>query len=124
MRFFHTTTEQAAESILSGGFRDASGGYGLASTVLTGVFVSNRPTSVSDGASGDVVLSVDLPDDLDVAEWAIDEVGHPIWEWCIPAVVINERGSLSRYEEPEEPVTPTDGPIRLPRRRRNQQVDE
>lgn len=41
------------------------------------------PVDVSDGAEGDQVLEVVLPDDVDLDEWSIVEKSRLVWEWCI-----------------------------------------
>jgi hypothetical protein len=88
-RRFHTTN--AAEAILAEGFQDATGSYGLASRVLTGVFVSDTPANVNDGAKGEDVLEILLPDDVDLGPYAIKEGRIPVWEWCVPGELLNGR---------------------------------
>src|SRR4051812_11140508 len=61
---YHTT--DVADLILREGFTDRVGAYGLATLELRGVFVSAFPANISDGATGDHVLEVTLPDDLDL----------------------------------------------------------
>ena len=102
---FHTTDH--AEDILREGFRDGSGSYGLATVWLEGVFLSMTPANVSDGAKGDAVIAVTLPTDFDLDAHAISEVGHPVWEWIVPARLLNEVASLRLLteEEVEEVLT-------------------
>lgn len=99
MRLFHTT--DAAEAILEGGFRDGHGTFGIIGFDLAGVFLSNFPADVSDGAKGDDVLIVEIPDDVDLTRYAIEEEGHPICEWCVPADLLNERASVRLLTEAE-----------------------
>jgi hypothetical protein len=96
---YHTT--DAADAILRDGFRDGEGSYGFVDLTLRGVFVSALPADVSDGAKGDQVLEVVLPDDVDLDEWSIVEEVHPAWEWCIPAQVLNTRASVRLMTEDE-----------------------
>lgn len=96
---FHTTG--AAEVILRDGFRDGSGSYMFSGITLTGVFLANRPVDCNEGATGDQVLEVALPDGLDLSQWAIEEEGLPVWEWCVPAEVVNRHGSLRLLTEDE-----------------------
>jgi hypothetical protein len=96
---YHTT--DSADAILQAGFRDGEGSYGIVNFDLRGVFVSVLPADISDGATGDQVLEVVLPDDLDLDEWSIVEEGHPAWEWCIPAQVLNTRATVRLLTQDE-----------------------
>ena len=87
MRYYHTT--DAADSILSEGFRDNSGSYGLPGTTLTGVFISDQPLDGDEHVSGNKVLEVDLPEDLDLADYQLIEDGKPYHQWCVPASLLN-----------------------------------
>ena len=88
MRYYHTT--DAASRILEEGFRDDSGNYGLATFTLTGVFISDESLDVNEGAIGDYVLELDLPDDLDIGEYELIEEGEGYREWCVPARILNK----------------------------------
>jgi len=96
---YHTT--DCAELILDEGFRDGEGWYGFAHFRPLGVFLSRSPANVNDGAKGDQVLVVTLPDDLPLDTWAISEEGRDVWEWCIPAHLLNERGLIRLLTEEE-----------------------
>lgn len=96
---FHTT--DAAETILREGFRDGEGSYGLVSSWLQGVFLSDVPASVSDGATGEQVIEVTLPIGLDLSEHEIIEEHKGYREWCIPAAVLNASGILRLLTEDE-----------------------
>jgi hypothetical protein len=48
------------------------------------------------------VLLVEIPDDVELSEYAIEEEGRPISEWCVPASLLNERASVRPLTE-EEP---------------------
>ena len=92
--YFHTT--DAATEILRVGFRDAEGSYGLAKTLLIGVFVADSPLGFNEGATGDEVLALTLADSLDLDEWELVEEHKPYREWCIPARVLNARARMVR----------------------------
>jgi hypothetical protein len=96
---YHTT--DAAEVILHEGFRDGVGSYLFARLTLRGVFLSPWPVDINEGATGDQVLEVTLPDDVTLDEYAIEEEDRPAWEWCVPAAVINERGRLRLLTDDE-----------------------
>ena len=101
MRLFHTT--DAAEAILRDGFRDATASYGLATTVRNGVFLADAPVGVNEGAIGDQVLEVTLPDDLDLGDFELVEGGKPYREWCVPAALLNTRGRLRLADQRPSP---------------------
>jgi len=98
-RRFHTTDH--AEAILRDGFRNSTGFYGFGGPEVTGVFVSLWPVDSNQGAKGHQVLEITFPDDLDLESYAVDEEGQDIWEWLMPAAVINERGTV-RLVPPDE----------------------
>jgi hypothetical protein len=87
MRLFHRT--DAADAILAGGFRDGEGSYMLVGLTLRGVFLSNVPVDVNEGAKGDELLEVLLPDGTDLSEYELIEEGKPWREWCVPAALLN-----------------------------------
>lgn len=97
MRLFHTT--EAAEQILAEGFRDGEGSYMFVGLTVRGVFLANRPADVNDGAKGDQVLEVLLPDDVDLSDCAIVEDGLAPWEWVVPADLINQRAQVRLLSE-------------------------
>lgn len=103
MRLFHSTAPENVAPILHGGFRDATGSYMLANLTLTGVFLSNVPLDENEGAKGGEVLEVDLPDDVDLADFEIvDESGFSGYrEWCVPAALINGRGTVRLLTDDE-----------------------
>jgi hypothetical protein len=57
------------------------------------VFFADQPVDVNDGAIGDQVIEVTLPDDLDLDWFELVEEGKGYREWCIPATLVNEHGS-------------------------------
>ena len=98
MIFYHRTP--AAQAIVSGGFRDATGSYGFG-IMLTGVWLADQPLDSNEGAKGEELLEVSVPDEVDLSgfEFIEDEKGYR--EWCVPAALINARGTI-RQVGPEE----------------------
>jgi len=106
MILFHATTKESASEILKSGFIDGEGGYGIAGVTLKGVFLSNVPLDVNEGAHGDTLLKIDIDlSERDVSDYEIVEDGKPYREWCIPAELINPRMtvSLTDYESEWRP---------------------
>ncbi|NQV44263.1 MAG: hypothetical protein HQ501_05130 [Rhodospirillales bacterium] len=100
--FYHSTDGESAEQILLGGFRDSTGNYMLANTVVTGIFVANIPLGVQDGAAGDVTLKISTQLPIDTfSEFELVEEMKPFREWCIPADRINGSGQVCRMTEDE-----------------------
>ena len=55
-----------------------------------GVWVSDRPLDECEGANGDALLRISVPNDaidFDLYEWVED--GKPYREWLIPAAILN-----------------------------------
>ena len=102
MRLYHTT--DAADVILHGGFRDATGSYGLVDFTLSGVFLADIPVGPNEGAKGEQVLEIALPDDVVLHEYELiyeDPTMQGFREWCVPADVINSRGTVRLLSEDE-----------------------
>ena len=93
---YHTT--DAAERILDHGFRDSTGSYGL-SFELTGVFLGDSPMDINEGATGNQVLRVEFPDDVDLDDFELVEDGKPYREWCVPAELIKARATVTKLSE-------------------------
>lgn len=99
MKLYHATTEQAAASILSSGFRDAEGTY-MTRHVYRGVWLSDVPLNENEGAKGNVLLLVELPEETFVQyEWV--EEGKAYREALIPAEIINRTKSVARVLDDE-----------------------
>lgn len=96
-KVFHRTSAAAWRAIRREGFRDASGTY-MTSSEHTGVWVSDRPLDENEGAGGDVLLSLEVPDLSALApyEWVEESKGYR--EWLVPAAVLNSYGT-PRVEE-------------------------
>lgn len=84
---YHSTTPEAAESILKEGYRDRTGTYG-AGQFFTGVWFADRPLSPNEGTKGMTVLSITIDQGL-VAEYEWIEEGKPYREFLIPASLAN-----------------------------------
>jgi hypothetical protein len=102
MRLFHRTSH--ADAILRDGFRDAAGHYGFydeeGSVTMCGVWLSEYPLDENEGADGDQLLQVELPDAVAVEHEVVEE-GKPYREFLIPAVVLNQHGP-PRLVSPDE----------------------
>lgn len=96
---YHTT--DAANEIIRHGFRDGTGSYLLANLVLTGVWLGDRPMTINEGAKGDQVLRVELPDDVDLGGYEVIEDGKLYREWCAPAALINAQGTVTLMTDDE-----------------------
>lgn len=99
MKVYHVT--DSADAIARGGFRDGEGSYGFVNFRLTGVFVSDEPLSVNEGAIGEQVLEVTLADDeTALIDYEILEDAKPYREWCVPAELLN-RGRVRLLDQEE-----------------------
>ena len=93
MKLYHRTHN--ADAILRDGVHDKEGSYGMEDFTLRGVFVSDKPLGIQEGAGGNKLLEVTLPDDCcDLSYYELVEEGKPYREWCIPAEIINRHGTL------------------------------
>ncbi len=97
MILYHVTTAVIAEQILQHGFRDGIGRY-LTDQEWSGVWVSNAPLDINEGAEGDTVLRIELPEKV-IADYEWVEEGKPYREWLIPARLINEQASVCIADE-------------------------
>ena len=93
----HVTSADNAQEILASGFRDAiiKRGPGINGDYPAGVWLSNRPLDLNDGAIGDSILLVcfRIPvSRLREFEWRED--GQAYREWLIPAAFISEFGTV------------------------------
>lgn len=95
MRLYHRT--DAVEAILARGFRDAIGTF-LTDQEFTGVWFSDQPLDENEGARGEYLLSLDIPDEaLEEFEWVED--GKPNREFLIPAELANRFGPPAQVAE-------------------------
>ena len=75
----------------------------LIGLTLRGVFLSDKPLDCNEGAIGDQLLEVSLPEDsCDLTYYELVEEEKPYREWCLPAPVINRFGSVRLLSEEEE----------------------
>jgi hypothetical protein len=103
MIFYHRTTAANATKILRKGFRDSTGYYGF-SRPKTGVWISNVPLDINEGASGDVLLRIDMPERIARKyEWMED--GKHYREWLMPAQLINKHAKVSIQDEVGKPAS-------------------
>ncbi len=104
MQLFHTT--YAADAILAEGFRDGEGTY-LTEQVWRGVWLADRPLDANEGAHGDAVLVVEIPEEVIAPyEWIEDYSDIPAeWidsngirrEFLVPAEIVNRYGPPQLY---------------------------
>lgn len=102
-RLFHRTSAEAAPKILAEGFLDSWGSFGLANTILEGVFLSNVPLDVNEGTADGPLLEVLLDmsqDDVDRFELIEDRKGYR--EFCVPAEIVNAKGRVRQMTLDEE----------------------
>jgi len=88
MTVYHRTFHSAA--ILKEGFRDSTGTY-MTDQEFAGVWVSDCPLDINEGAKGDAVLMLNVPVDIfERYEWI--EEGKSYRESLIPAAILNALG--------------------------------
>jgi len=99
MRVYHRTHH--SEAILREGFIDSTGTY-MTDEEHTGIFLSDRPLDANEGAKGDVLLCLDIPEDVLVEyEW-VQEESFGYREFCVPANVVNAYGPPRVFDEFED----------------------
>jgi hypothetical protein len=85
MLLYHTTYN--ADAILAEGFKDGTGYY-MTDRPWSGVWLSDRPLDANEGAKGDTVLVIEMPEDEVLSyEWV--EEGKPYREFLVPADLVN-----------------------------------
>jgi hypothetical protein len=95
MRVFHRIPY--SQSILENGFRDGEGLY-MTTIMHKGVWVSDRPLDIGQGAKGRDLLCLDIPDDvLEPYEWI--EEGKTYREFLLPAEIVNSHGPPDLCDE-------------------------
>lgn len=97
MLLYHSTIPEAAVAILRGGFRDSTGYY-LTSQLWTGVWLSDKPLDPNEGAKGDTLIVVEMPEsEVLPYEWVQEPFEDwqgklftpPYREFLIPAELVN-----------------------------------
>lgn len=95
MKLFHRTP--FAESILKNGFRDGEGTY-MTGVMHCGVWLSDRPLDFGQGAKGEDLFLLDIPEDeMSPFEWIED--GKPYREFLVPAEIVNRYGPPELIDE-------------------------
>ncbi|MBB02241.1 MAG: hypothetical protein CMJ47_06315 [Planctomyces sp.] len=85
MRVFHRTPH--GQKIINEGFLDGEGTY-MTGVMHRGVWLSDRPLDICEGAKGNDLLTLDIPENvLTPYEW--NEGGTPYREFLLPAEVVN-----------------------------------
>ena len=85
MLLYHRSSD--ADAILTEGFKDGAGYYRI-DRLWSGLWLSDRPLDVNEGAGGDTLLSVEIPEgDVLFYEWV--EEGKPYREFLVPADLVN-----------------------------------
>lgn len=98
---FHVATDTAAAAILQHGFRDGRGTY-LTGQEFSGVWLSDQPLDVNEGAEGSAVLAVTFSIPLArLAEFEWVEEGKGYREWLVPAEFINKHATVTLAPEDE-----------------------
>jgi len=98
--FYHRTTPEAAQSILTGGFKNGTGKY-MTDRTWSGVWLSEAPLDQEE-ARLSAVLQITFDSDVvgfDFYEWVEEE--KPYREWLIPAAIVNT-GRVELFVEPDE----------------------
>lgn len=90
MKLYHKTS--AADSILAHGFKDSYGPY-LTNEICGGVWLSDRPLDVNEGADGDTLLFLEIPEDV-VGKYEWIEDGKTYREFLVPAETVNRYGPV------------------------------
>jgi hypothetical protein len=97
MVLYHRTN--AADDILRDGFRDGEGSY-MSDVILRGVWLSAVPLGDEEGARGNQVLEVDLPDALAIEHEVVEE-GRQFREFLVPADLLNRQGRARLLSQEE-----------------------
>ncbi len=97
MRLYHRTN--AAEPILSHGFRDGTGSD-LTLGQHTGVWVSDVPLDGQEGAVGEALLAVEV-DEVLITQYEWIEEEKPYREWLVPAALLNQQAETTLLDADE-----------------------
>jgi len=106
MKLYHRT--YFAEAILKEGFKDRTGYY-MTNRPWTGVWFSDHVLDPNEGADGDRVLMLEIPEHvIDYYEWIEEDLKtgeRTNWgyrEWLIPAELVNSYGPPIEVIENED----------------------
>ena len=113
MYVYHRTP--AATQILADGFRDGTL-HPMKALLWPGVWVSTFPLGFSEGAKGDDVLRLDIPETLFTRHEFVNEDGTPCSyrEALIPAALLNAYAPFTLLSEEEVEALEDNNP-RFPR---------
>jgi len=114
---YHRTHYKAARAILANGFKDGVGTY-LTRHTHRGVWLSNTPLDINEGASGDTVLEVRLNirrAEINAYEWK--EEGKGYREFLVPARVVNAHMAVRIIDFDGLPVRAMASLCQIPRSR-------
>lgn len=104
MKIYHRTRQSKAKVILLEGFKDSTGRY-MTENLYTGVWFSSYPLGINEGAGGDVVLMLEIPEKIfKEYEWVED--GKNYRESLIPASIVNKYGPPVVVDEDDFPEDP------------------
>jgi len=89
VKLFHVTDAATAKAISRDGFRDGEGHFDMAPAWPRGVVVSDEPLTVYEGARGDEVVEVVVPDSSPLAAELLESV-EGYRQWRVSANLLNE----------------------------------
>lgn len=95
--YYHRTF--GAETILRDGFADSTGSYGFKTLTLSGVWISDEPLDVNEGADGDTLLRLDPLGEVDLDPFEVVEELTSFREWCVPAEMLNRAFRVTVVDE-------------------------
>jgi len=87
MKLYHITTRERVDAISKKGFKDQTGTYGTG-IFHKGIWISNVPLDINEGAMGDVLFSFEIPEKI-IASYEWIEEGKPYREFLVPAKILN-----------------------------------
>jgi hypothetical protein len=85
---YHRSTQEAAEQILTSGFRDGEGAY-MITNWYRGVWLCDRPLDANEGAKEDTLLRVVACSQKYIARWEWVAEGKPYRERLVPSRIVN-----------------------------------
>jgi hypothetical protein len=100
LTLYHRTSEATARKIIANGFRDGRGHY-LTDSEHSGVWLSDKPLNVNEGAVGDTIQVVTFADGAQLEDFEWVEEGKRYREWLVSADLINRVAKVEMFEEPE-----------------------
>ncbi len=102
MKLYHRTDH--AKEILAEGFRDGRGKY-MTDQEWEGVWLSEVPLNCNEGASGNTLMSIDIPDEIiKDCEWSEEDKTYR--EFLVPAEIVNRYGPPAIEETDENAKDP------------------